>query len=95
MAEKCGHVLCFSCVKQFLLPSEKAQPTAGREEEEAASHIACFVCSAPVAVVSRPVKVASPKDPLPTGLIRLKSEGTGFSARGSRTVEKSSVAFQC
>ncbi|KAL7808433.1 hypothetical protein V8C26DRAFT_297885 [Trichoderma gracile] len=93
MAEKCGHVLCFSCVKQFLLPSAKAQ--AANAEEEAASHIACFVCSAPVAVTSKPVKVSSPKDPLPTGLIRLKSEGTGFSARGSRTVEKSSVAFQC
>ncbi|ETR97030.1 hypothetical protein M419DRAFT_39739 [Trichoderma reesei RUT C-30] len=92
MAEKCGHVLCFSCVKQFLLPSEKAQAAA---KEEAASHIACFVCSAPVAVTSKPVKVSSPKDPLPTGLVRLKSEGTGFSARGSRTVEKSSVAFQC
>ncbi|PTB61839.1 hypothetical protein BBK36DRAFT_1173078 [Trichoderma citrinoviride] len=90
MAEKCGHVLCFSCVKQFLLPSEKAHA-----QEENGSHIACFVCSAPVAVTSKPVKIASPKDPLPTGLIRLKSEGTGFSARGSRTVEKSSVAFQC
>ncbi|TFB01850.1 Nitric oxide synthase-interacting protein [Trichoderma ghanense] len=93
MAEKCGHVLCFSCVKQFLLPSGKAQ--AADQEEPASSHIACFVCSAPVAVTSKPVKVSSPKDPLPTGLIRLKSEGTGFSARGSRTVEKTSVAFQC
>ncbi|KAL6862126.1 hypothetical protein J3F83DRAFT_746808 [Trichoderma novae-zelandiae] len=92
MAEKCGHVLCFSCVKQFLLPSQKAQGAP----EETGSHIACFVCSAPVAVTSsKPAKSSSPKDPLPTGLIRLKSEGTGFSARGSRTVEKSSVAFQC
>ncbi|UKZ78108.1 hypothetical protein TrVFT333_005842 [Trichoderma virens FT-333] len=89
MAEKCGHVLCFSCVKQFLLPSEKLQ---AQEEEE---RIACFICSSPVAVVTKPTKISSPKDALPTGLIKLKSEGTGFSARGSRTVEKSSVAFQC
>ncbi|KAL7940914.1 hypothetical protein V8C42DRAFT_336208 [Trichoderma barbatum] len=89
MAEKCGHVLCLSCVKQFLLPSEKLQT------QETESHIACFVCSSPVAVVTKPTKPSSSKDSLPTGLIKLKSEGTGFSARGSRTVEKSSVAFQC
>lgn len=90
MAEKCGHVLCLNCVKKFLLPSEKQQSKA-----EAESPIACFVCSTPVAVSTKPVKTASSKDALPTGLVKLKSEGTGFSARGSRTVEKSSVAFQC
>ncbi|KAH6604081.1 zinc finger containing [Trichoderma cornu-damae] len=92
MAEKCGHVLCFSCVKQFLLPSEKQQ---AREPE---SHIACFVCSAPIAVTTKPTKptkTSTSKDSLPVGLVKLKSEGTGFSARGSRTVEKTSVAFQC
>lgn len=89
MADKCGHVLCFSCVKQFLLPSEKQQA------QEAETNIACFVCSTPVAVVTKPTKVSSAKDSLPTGLIKLKSEGTGFASRGSRTVEKSSVAFQC
>ncbi|KAK4059561.1 hypothetical protein Trihar35433_10837 [Trichoderma harzianum] len=89
MADKCGHVLCFSCVKQFLLPSEKQQT------QEAETNIACFVCSTPVAVVTKPTKISSAKDSLPTGLIKLKSEGTGFASRGSRTVEKSSVAFQC
>lgn len=88
MADKCGHVLCLSCVKQFLLPSEKQQA------REAESPIACFVCSTPVAVATKPGK-GSAKDALPTGLVKLKSEGTGFSARGSRTVEKSSVGFQC
>ncbi|KAK4064279.1 uncharacterized protein Triagg1_9075 [Trichoderma aggressivum f. europaeum] len=89
MADKCGHVLCFSCVKQFVLRSEKLPA------QEAETNIACFVCSTPVAVVTKPTKISSAKDSLPTGLIKLKSEGTGFSARGSRTVEKSSVAFQC
>ncbi|RFU74161.1 zinc finger containing [Trichoderma arundinaceum] len=89
MAEKCGHVLCLNCVKKFLLPSEKKQA------QEADSHIACFVCSTPVAVTTQPTKVSSSKGSLPVGLIKLKSEGTGFSARGSRTVEKTSVAFQC
>ncbi|KAM0449129.1 hypothetical protein ACHAPV_010274 [Trichoderma viride] len=90
MAEKCGHVLCLNCVKKFVLPSGKQQ---AKEEDEAP--IACFVCSTPVAVTTKHGKSSSSKDALPTGLVKLKSEGTGFSARGSRTVEKSSVAFQC
>ncbi|KAL7787030.1 hypothetical protein V8C37DRAFT_391201 [Trichoderma ceciliae] len=89
MAEKCGHVLCFNCVKQFLLPSHKLPA------QETEPHIACFVCSTPIAVTAKPSKVSSGKDSLPIGLVKLKSEGTGFSARGSRTVEKTSVAFQC
>ncbi|KAM0247723.1 hypothetical protein ACHAQJ_009754 [Trichoderma viride] len=89
MAEKCGHVLCLNCVNKFLLPSKK-QPA-----EETESSIACFVCSTPIAVTAKPIKTSSSKDSLPVGLVKLKSEGTGFSARGSRTVEKTSVAFQC
>jgi nitric oxide synthase-interacting protein len=89
MAEKCGHVLCLNCVKKFLLPSIKEQA------QEAESPIACFVCSTPVAVTTKPTKTSSSKDALPVGLIKLKSEGTGFSARGSRSVQKTSVAFQC
>ncbi|KAL7918521.1 hypothetical protein ACQKWADRAFT_303908 [Trichoderma austrokoningii] len=91
MAEKCGHVLCLNCVKKFLLPSGKQQV----KDDDDADPIACFVCSTPVAVTTRHGKPSSAKDALPTGLVRLKSEGTGFSARGSRTVEKSSVGFQC
>ncbi|KOS18408.1 Nitric oxide synthase-interacting protein -like protein [Escovopsis weberi] len=90
MADKCGHVLCLSCVKQFLLLPAKANKDAA---EDAGQPIHCFVCEAPAAV--RSSKNPHAKDALPTGLVKLKSEGTGFSARGSSTVEKSGTVFQC
>ncbi|KAK5988773.1 E3 ubiquitin-protein ligase CSU1-like protein [Cladobotryum mycophilum] len=82
MAEKCGHVLCLSCVKQFLIPTTKKKDVA---EDES---IRCFVCDMPAGVKSSS-KNPDAKDSLPVGFVKLKSEGTGFSARGSSTVEKS------
>jgi nitric oxide synthase-interacting protein len=87
LAKRCGHVLCNKCVKQFLVPTGK------QEKSEADSIISCFVCDEPVAVASAP-ETGSPSS-LPTGLVALKSEGTGFSARGSNKVAKSGTAFQC
>ncbi|KFA75291.1 hypothetical protein S40288_00181 [Stachybotrys chartarum IBT 40288] len=89
MVKACGHVLCHPCVKQVLLPSKgkAVQPPEGDVP------LACFVCDEPVAD-----KASSNHDSstgLPPGLVALRSEGTGFSARGSSTVAKSSVAFQC
>lgn len=83
MAKPCGHVLCLKCVKQFLAPK-------GRSEDEP---IACYTCESPVA--SNAAREAVGTDALPSGLVPLKSEGTGFSARGGSTVQKSGVAFQC
>lgn len=87
MAKRCGHVLCQKCVKQFLIPHGK------HPESDQDAIITCFVCDEPVAVV--PSAESGPKPHLPTGFVPLRSEGTGFSARGSSTVEKSGVAFQC
>lgn len=87
LAKHCGHVLCRKCVDQFLIPSAKSKA------HEQDSIIACFVCDEPVAV--NPSAEDGPRAGLPTGLVSLKSEGTGFSARGTSTVEKSAVAFQC
>lgn len=82
MAKPCGHVLCLKCVRQFLAPK-------GRPEGEL---VACFTCDSPV---SGKTAHTGEKDALPAGLVPLKSEGTGFSARGASTIKKSSVAFQC
>lgn len=87
MAEQCGHVLCMPCVK-FLMPS------AGKLKTEPAAPMTCYVCETPVAP-KKAGKKAGPQATLPPGLVALKSEGTGFSACGSNTVEKSSIAFQC
>lgn len=85
MAMKCGHVLCMNCIKQFMMPSKQAPA-------DAEVPIACFVCDMPVALSS---DKGGTKSSLPSGMIPLKSEGTGFSARGANTVAKTHVAFQC
>ncbi|TQV92386.1 hypothetical protein V2A60_007077 [Cordyceps javanica] len=91
MAVKCGHVLCLSCVKQFVAPAAKQQAAVKEPAEDAVS-AACFVCDTPLAWLD---DVGAAKATLPGGMIALKSEGTGFSARGGNTVERTSVAFQC
>lgn len=90
MAKGCGHVLCQKCLQQFLIPSKK--DTKGSPEEDGGAIINCFVCDKPIAVDSAD---ESSKHRLPVGLVALRSEGTGFSARGTSTVEKSITSFQC
>ncbi|KAI6751245.1 hypothetical protein HG530_014159 [Fusarium avenaceum] len=85
MTKQCGHVLCHSCIKQFMIPSKKSS------SEDAPP--TCYVCDVPLP--SKSQKQYGATDSLLPGLIALQSEGTGFSARGGNTVERSSVAFQC
>lgn len=86
MGMKCGHVLCLSCIKQFMAPLK--QPV--KEENE--KPVMCFVCDTVLAFAA---DLGAAKTALPSGMIALKSEGTGFSARGGSTVERTNVAFQC
>lgn len=87
MAKQCGHVLCHSCVKQFMIqPSKKIS-------SDDDTPLACYVCDAPLTSTSQ-TQGAAPSSLVP-GLVALQSEGTGFSAHGGNTVERSSVAFQC
>ncbi|KFG83331.1 zinc finger containing protein [Metarhizium anisopliae] len=86
MAQQCGHVLCLSCVKKFLIPASK-------EVSAQEVPLMCYVCETPIAGKSAKHDPSTSK--LPVGLVLLKSEGTGFSARGSNTVERAGVAFQC
>ncbi|UNI19682.1 hypothetical protein JDV02_005854 [Purpureocillium takamizusanense] len=88
MTEQCGHVLCMSCVKKFLIPPKK---TSKQEGEEAP--IMCYVCD--TLVTGKASKHRESSAALPPGLIALKSEGTGFSARGANVVAKLGEAFQC
>ncbi|KAK7403609.1 hypothetical protein QQX98_010621 [Neonectria punicea] len=87
MAKECGHVLCHGCVKNFMIPSGKK---ASSEDEPPAS---CYVCDVPLS--SKPQKRDAAQDDSIPGLIMLQSEGTGFSARGTSTVERTGIAFQC
>ncbi|KAG5983090.1 hypothetical protein E4U55_000846 [Claviceps digitariae] len=93
MMQQCGHVMCLSCVKRLLIPSKTKDVAAASPAHE--PPMVCYVCDSPVLdkSVTQPQPETSPS--LPKGLVLLKSEGTGFSARGSNTVEKSGVGFQC
>jgi nitric oxide synthase-interacting protein len=69
-----------------MIPSKKSA-------SEDAPPPTCYVCDVPLP--SKSQKQDGATDSLLPGLIALQSEGTGFSARGGNTVERSSVAFQC
>ncbi|KAM0303540.1 hypothetical protein HYE67_003614 [Fusarium culmorum] len=88
LAKQCGHVLCHSCVKQFMIPPSKK---ASSEDDPP---LTCYVCDVPLTSKSQKQDTASGSS-IPPGLVALQSEGTGFSAHGGNTVERSSVAFQC
>lgn len=92
MARQCGHVICHSCVKQFMVPSSKK---ASSEEEPIP--LTCYVCDMSLTSSESQKHDTSAQTSSTTvpGLVALRSEGTGFSARGSSTVERSGVAFQC
>lgn len=84
LAKPCGHVLCKSCVDQFMKP-------AGAEA------VRCFVCDSDL--TEKPPKEGKEgkpdKDKIRPGLVELRREGTGFSAGGSNQVKKDAVTFRC
>ncbi|EQB55705.1 RING finger domain-containing protein [Colletotrichum gloeosporioides Cg-14] len=87
LAESCGHVICRGCATKFMTP---AKGNNAAEQEHA-----CYVCDARLASKGSKSKPRQSKQEFP-GLVELRSEGTGFSARGANMVEKTAVAaFQC
>ncbi|KAL2270290.1 hypothetical protein VTJ83DRAFT_2474 [Remersonia thermophila] len=103
MAKPCGHVLCKSCVDQFMRPKKGA-----------GEPVRCYVCetdlteeaatpaaSSASGSSSRKKKEGghhkdkSDKERIRPGLVELRREGTGFSAGGMNEVKKEGVGFQC
>jgi nitric oxide synthase-interacting protein len=84
MAKPCGHVLCKSCVDQFMKPS-------GGEP------VRCYICEADLTEKKESGKKEgkAEKDKIRPGLVELRREGTGFSAGGSNEVKKDGVLFRC
>ena len=76
----CGHVLCKSCVGQFM------KPTNG-------DSMRCYVCEADLTEKETAKKEG--KEKIQPGLVELRREGTGFSAGGSNQVKKDAVMFRC
>ena len=89
MAKQCGHVFCRSCVNKILVPSTRQS----KSNSDSEIPLTCYVCDVPLDPKGHGAD--SSKGALHPGLVALRSEGTGFSARGTSTVEKSDVAFQC
>ncbi|PFH59746.1 hypothetical protein XA68_11927 [Ophiocordyceps unilateralis] len=86
LTERCGHVFCLNCVKMLI-------PQVGKSTLKSEAPATCFVCEVPIiSASSKKIAFAGQISP---GLVALRSQGTGFSARGSNTVMKSSTAFQC
>lgn len=84
LAKPCGHVLCKSCVDQFMKP-------AGSDS------VRCYVCDADLTEKNGPAKREgkAEKEKIRPGLVELRREGTGFSAGGNNQVKKDSVTFRC
>ncbi|KAK4192098.1 hypothetical protein QBC35DRAFT_263374 [Podospora australis] len=79
LAKPCGHVLCKSCVDQFM-KSSGSDP------------VLCFVCEADLSDTKGAGKKDS-KDKIKPGLVELRREGTGFVGGGSNEVKKDQVNF--
>lgn len=84
LAKPCGHVLCKSCVDQFMKPS-------------AEEPVRCFVCETDLTDRKESGKREgkAEKEKIRPGLVELRREGTGFSAGGSNQVKKDAVTFRC
>jgi nitric oxide synthase-interacting protein len=86
MAINCGHVLCRNCVVKLVAPAK----AASKQEPQM-----CFVCDQELSTGDEKNDPEHPRVGEFRGLVELRSEGTGFSARGGNTIQREGVAFQC
>lgn len=97
LAKPCGHVLCKSCVTNFMTPSGVHDPHAPEVDQ---NRVSCYVCEADITERKEPPSKSTKaerkeKDKIKPGIVEIRCEGTGFASGGSNKVEKSGVAFQC
>lgn len=94
-------MLCKPCAAKFISadtgpPDPHASPTKG----EAGGGVRCYVCETDVS--GKKVKgkegedgLKSEKEGVMSGLVELRSEGTGFAGGGNNMAQRKGVAFQC
>jgi nitric oxide synthase-interacting protein len=97
LAKPCGHVLCGSCVDQFMRPPNHGK--AGTKADEDSGNMLCYVCETDV-TERKPKDVANgvkrrDKEKIKPGLAEISCEGTGFAGGGTNITKRAGVAFQC
>ena len=100
LTKPCGHVLCKPCTGKFMSSdSGPPDPHASPTKQQGGERIACFVCDTDLSGTRNGSQDSKdgPKSQktIESGLVELKSEGTGFALGGSNMAQKQGVAFQC
>ena len=80
----CGHVFCRQCIVRLA-------ETAGKD----GGVVACYVCDKSLEGKGEEKPKKRAKGEVPSGVVELTADGTGFSAAGGNKVEKVSTNFQC
>ena len=100
LTKPCGHVLCKPCAGKFmLLETGPTDPHASPNARKERGGTVCFVCETDLS--GKTVGGKESKDgsksvkSIESGLVELKSEGTGFALGGTNMAQKQGVAFQC
>ena len=97
LAKPCGHVLCGSCVEQFMRPPYHEK--AATKPTEDSLTVLCYVCQTNVTEKkpkdSEDRVKHKDKDKIRPGLTEISCEGTGFAGGGTNITKRTGVAFQC
>lgn len=99
LAIPCGHVLCMPCVEKFLKPEHRHNRDAHDDGPDPET-VHCYVCDADLTTVpeakdkdGKKKKKEKEKGPKP-GLVKIRSEGTGYASGGKSLIKREGVAFQ-
>ena len=75
-------------------------PHASPNNQEKRSRVVCYVCETDLSRKKTKAKegedgVKAEKGGVKSGMVELRSEGTGFAGGGDNMVQRKGVAFQC